>query len=391
MMHLVKGTSPITRADPRRVYGACVARIIEGAEYVEGNVPAKDVAGALRERPEIHVLGVMGEGGLLGVLDREAFFASLGRPYGWDILAKEPISAFASEVRTFGENENIFAVAAELRGDLEAGVEDFYGVIGDGGSYRGVFSGRSVLFYLASLTQKDMEMAGAFQERLVKPRYSSETDRFSFRAYSRAAHGMGGDFYFAKTIGRQRHFIAIGDVSGKGASASIVTSLLWGMFRTFDFRLGLKALLREVNDAVVQTFHLERHLTGVFMVWDFEAMNASIADMGHGMRFLIREGRYLELKLPQANLPLGIDPDIEARVFRFPVRSGDIFCAYTDGLVEQRNPDGEELGSELIEELAMIGTHSPEDILDAISRILDGFRVHMPQTDDATWIQIEVK
>jgi len=381
----------IGRAEASKAHGSCVARIIESQAFVDGDERAKDLAEALRGTSRLRVLGVVAEGKFLGVLDRDAFFSALGPPYGWDILSKETAASFAAEVRAFHEHENVFAVAAAIKDDLEAGVDEYYGVLAEDGAFRGIFSVRSMLMYLASLSQKDIRMAGALQERLVKPRWSSETERFSFRAYSRSAQGMGGDFYFAKVIGRQRHFIAIGDVSGKGASASIVTSLLWGMLRTYDFRLGLKNLLKEVNEAVVQTFQLERHLTGVFMVWDFEAMTASIADMGHGMHFLVREGRYRRLSLPQVNLPLGIEPGLDARIFRLPVRSGDIFCAYTDGLVEQRNPDGAELGAEIIEELVMVENSSPADILDAVARILDRFRAHMPQTDDATWIQVEVK
>jgi hypothetical protein len=43
--------------------------------------------------------------------------------------------------------------------------------------------------------------------------------------------------------------------------AGIVTSLLSGMFQTFGFGLGLKLLLGEVNNAVVQTCHRKRRLT----------------------------------------------------------------------------------------------------------------------------------
>jgi sigma-B regulation protein RsbU (phosphoserine phosphatase) len=385
------GASIIMTIAPPKAYGATLAKLIESYSYVDGAAKAAVVAEALRERSDLRVIGVLDGGRFDRVLDRERFFSALGRPYGWDILSKEPVSSFSAEVRTFGWHENIFSVAERLRQELKDGAESYYGVSGADGGFGGVFSSRSLLLYLALLSQKDVEMAGALQERLVNPRMSFDDGRFAFRAYSRAAKGMGGDFYFSKPIGRSRSFVALGDVSGKGAAASIVTSLLWGMFRMFDFRRGLKALLLDINEAIVQTFHLERHLTGVFMVWDFEAMNASIADMGHGLYFLVRAGRYRRLRLPAVNLPLGIEPELDIRLFRFPIMSGDIFCAYTDGLVEQRNPEGAELGSDIIEELVTIENSSPEAVLDTVSKILDRFRANMPQTDDATWIQVEVK
>jgi phosphoserine phosphatase RsbU/P len=389
---VVAGESAIVlMAEASKAQGACVARIIESPAFVDGRASAKDLASALRGEPQLRVLGVIEDGAFSGVLDRDAFFTALGRPYGWDILSKETAASFAAPVRTFREHENVFSVAAAIKEDIEGGIEEYYGVLSDGGAFRGVFSVRAMLLYLAQLSQKDIEMAGTLQERLVSPRHTTEDERYNFRAYSRAAKGMGGDFYFHKRIGRQRFFVAVGDVSGKGAAASIVTSLLWGMFRMFDFRRGMKALLSEINEAIVQTFHLERHLTGIFMVWDFEAMNASIADMGHGMCFLIRDGRLRRLDFPAANFPLGIEPSLEPSVFRLPIKKGDIFCAYTDGLVEQRNPDGTELGVDTLAELVLVENSSPTEILDTISRILDRFRVHMPQTDDATWIQIEVK
>jgi sigma-B regulation protein RsbU (phosphoserine phosphatase) len=383
------------------VYGASLYRVAESYYYVDAAARVDKIAEAFKRNPSIHVVGVVSggstlsagapEGEFIGVLVRENFFGMLGRPFGWDVLSKDSIQSFILEARLFNYQENIFMVASELKGELEGREVLYYGITDEAGRFKGVFSSKALLLYLAVLSQKDMEMAGLLQERLVHPSTIIEGKHFNFRAFSRAAKGMGGDFYFQKKIAKKTYFIAVGDVSGKGASASIVTSLLWGMLTVYDFGRGLRAFLREVNAAIIRTFCLERHLTGIFMVWDFERGEVKIADMGHGLCFLVRDGFFKKLIMPVMNYPLGIEQEIEPKIFKLKVKPGDLFCAYTDGLVEQRDSAGKELGDEVITELAVFENQDPAGMHQSVTGMLDRYRGDTPQSDDATWVQVEVK
>jgi sigma-B regulation protein RsbU (phosphoserine phosphatase) len=106
-------------------------------------------------------------------------------------------------------------------------------------------------------------------------------------SYSKAQKGVGGDFIYHRTLAKDRQFVALCDVSGKGVAASMVTTLLWGIMETYDFTRGLKAFLRDLNQAVIKAFHLEKYLTGLFLVYNPKTQQVKIADMGHSLAFLL--------------------------------------------------------------------------------------------------------
>src|SRR6185369_14741718 len=151
---------------------------------------------------------------------------------------------------------------------------------------------------------------------------------------------------------------ALGDVSGKGVAASVLTSLLWGVLQFYDYRKGLKRLLAQVNEALIRTFHLEKYLTGVFTIFDPVTRELTLADMGHGHSWLVRGGKARPLRFqgPSGasgmNLPLGIDLGLEPQVYRLKLRPGDLLCLYTDGLTEQESPAGQEFSETTVVHLA---------------------------------------
>lgn len=390
MMSATEEAGIILATKPAKTFGASLARVLDSIFYVESRISAGSLARALESRPGIHVLGVVEDGIFLGTLVRERFFNQLGRPYGWEILAKRPVLELMQAARRFGAQENVFAVAAALKGELELRENQYYGIVDADSRFQGIFSSKSLLVFLASLSQKEIEMAGLLQERLFAPKLELDEKHFSLRAFARPAKGMGGDFYYCQKLHKDQYFLAIGDVSGKGASASVVTSIVWGMLHIYDYRRGLCDLISELNSALVRTFHLERHLTAIFMIWDFRQGIVRLADMGHGLCFFIHQGKVKRLRLPKANYPLGIMEELEAKIYKLSLKSGDCLCAYTDGLIEQRNHLGEELGEKTLLGLAAAAAKNPKALEDSILLSFEHFKRDLAQSDDATWLRVQV-
>jgi sigma-B regulation protein RsbU (phosphoserine phosphatase) len=241
------------------------------------------------------------------------------------------------------------------------------------------------------MTQDDVELAGNLQERLVAG--SERFDRPGFRgeAWSRPAKGVGGDLWFARPLAGERSFLALCDISGKGVAASLVVAMVWGMLRAFDLGRGLPALLAELNDAVLSSFHTEKYLTGVFLVVEPRAGRVLLADMGHAHVALLRGGRAQAVRTPRANLPLGIERDIEPAVFSLPLLPGDGLLVYSDGIPEQENPDGEEFG-----EAGLLGRSAAilaagGDLGRELPTLFDAHRAGSPQQDDMTFLWLETR
>jgi sigma-B regulation protein RsbU (phosphoserine phosphatase) len=192
-------------------------------------------------------------------------------------------------------------------------------------------------------------------------------------------------------------FLALGDVSGKGVAASVLTSLLWGVLQFYDYRKGLKRLLAQVNEALIRTFHLEKYLTGVFLLFDPKTKELTLADMGHGHSWLVRRGKARPLRVsgPSGasgmNLPLGIDLELSPQVFRTHLQTGDLLCLYTDGLTEQESEDGKEFGETAVMQVACRLWETAEAIPDALTEKLARHQGTIPRLDDVTWLQLRVE
>jgi sigma-B regulation protein RsbU (phosphoserine phosphatase) len=243
------------------------------------------------------------------------------------------------------------------------------------------------------MTQDDIELAGRLQERLMGGEGVSDTlrpGRGRVEAWSRAAKGVGGDFYFTKELPDGKLFLALCDVSGKGVAASLIVSMVWGMLKMFDYNRGLHELLVGLNEAIVATFHLEKYLTGIFMIYDPPERHLHCADMGHSHAVLFRAGMPRSMKGPQGNLPLGIEATLDPSVCPYQLEAGDVLLIYSDGLTEQENGQGTEFGESRLVSTAAEALACGEHLRDAIPSALDAHRGGTPQQDDMSFLSLFV-
>lgn len=379
------------RAPAEKVYGTSILRVATQFHHIDDTERIADVAGIFETWPEIHALGLVdSRGRSAGICSRLHLFSLLGKPFGRDLLAKKPVGDIREQVPSFDVHGNIFQVASTLEQTIALGVQNWFMLQGPDGSFKGLFSSRDLLVFLSRISREDIDLASALQDRMVKPDQVMEGKGFRAMALSRSAKGVGGDFHFHKDIGHGRQFFAVGDVSGKGVSASIITSLLWGILRLYDYRRGLKSLVHDINDALIHTFHLEKYLTGVFMILDTHKHQLRIADMGHGHIGILRRSKLRYLVFPQLNLPLGIEARIESKIYRVDVKAGDLIVAFTDGIAEQENRQGEEFGAKRLEHLVLESARRPQEIPLGLDAELLEWREDLPQHDDMTWLQVLV-
>jgi sigma-B regulation protein RsbU (phosphoserine phosphatase) len=383
---------------PERVYGSSLLRVAEVFEFVPYTERVTDLAQRFQGRPELMAVGVCdAEGKPLGLITRVHLFDRLGKPFGRDVLSRKSVVEVVETAEVFDMNANLFQTAEKLQATMDRSTVHYYVLVDGEGKYRGLFSSKDLLAYLSKITQEDIHLAGQLQERLVKARLSQKGEGWSVEAFSQSAKGLGGDFYHVMPLPDGRLFLALGDVSGKGVAASVLTSLLWGVLQFYDYRKGLRRLLAQVNEALIRTFHLEKYLTGVFLIFDPATRELTMADMGHGHSWLVREGKTRPMRFggPSGasglNLPLGIDLELNPQVFRVKLRPGDLLCLYTDGLVEQEDEAGQEFGeSSVVQHLRELWK-TPEAIPETLLEHLAKHQGSVPRLDDVSWTQLRAE
>jgi sigma-B regulation protein RsbU (phosphoserine phosphatase) len=281
-------------------------------------------------------------------------------------------------------------VAQDALGTESEEVSPFHVLVDDDGLFQAILSSQDLANYMSRITQDDIELAAKLQERLQDSNETIGGENWSFEAWSRPAKGIGGDFYFTRHVGDGRVFLTLCDVSGKGVAASLVVSMTWGMLRVFDLHRGLGTLVRTLNESIVNTFHMEKYLTGFFALYDPTTRELAVADMGHSHAFLFRGSTVLRPRMQRGNLPIGIDFAIDPAIGRWNLKEGDRLFVFSDGLTEQENSAGEEFGERRLTRVVSESIGRKKSLHAVISREIDSFRGRTPQQDDMSFMLLRL-
>ena len=175
---------------------------------------------------------------------------------------------------------------------------------------------------------------------------------------------VGGDFYDLFPLTRDRWGFFLGDVSGKGAGAAAITSLVRYTLRSAAvYDEDPVAVLHNVDTVLNHEFHGDdpRFCTVIFGVLIPRAggFDIELATGGHPPAILLSsDGRaqYVDTSGGQA---VGILPDASFVATRIHLAAGDTMVLYTDGLTEARIGVGSERYDDRNALLEYAAAHSP--------------------------------
>ncbi len=373
--------------EPAKTRNQSISKLASELCFVRDNEMIELLADNLRKRADIQALGVVNaQGTVVGMVVKDDFFNTMVRPYARDVFKNRPVREVMSQARTFDAEMNLFTVAEEINEEMRApGIQHFILTNRDQ-EFRGIFSTQDMLIYLSEMTQNDIALARNLQSRIVRERELQAGSSFEFMASSLKAKGVGGDFYDIRKYSDTNWVLAFCDVSGKGVSASIITSVIWGMMSIFDFAQGLASFVEHLNDYIVRTFESEKFVTGVFIDYNEESGKLLVCDMGHSHLFLFRDGKMVRLKNSQNNLPIGVMPDNRPGFDTIRPRTNDLFFLLTDGMTEQDNNNGDLYTVERIAAVLRKNMSLPvESAGDNLLKDFERFRGQHHLNDDVTF------
>lgn len=375
----------MSRAEPVKVYGSSALLAARHFDCVSCEARTLELADGMRSLPSVEVVAVLDRDSRpLGIIQRERLFALLGKPFGREVLGRTAVSELAERVPLLDVNENVFSAA----GAEPEGMAEYRVLVSADGCFRGLLSSRDLSDYLSRMTRDDIELAGDIQSRLEECNEAIDGDGLSFEAWSRAARGVGGDFWFTRRLDDGTVFFCLCDVSGKGVAASLVVSMVYGMLLMYDYGKGLPALLSGLNESIIATFRLERYLTGFFAILDPRRGTLAVADMGHSHAIILRGGRGMRLRGKARNMPIGISPQLSPQIETWRLLSGDSLLVYSDGLVEQEGPGGREFGEARLSMAFASAIEAGGAVAEALPFAVDAHRGGLPQQDDMSFVYV---
>lgn len=306
--------------------------------YTFESIKVGDLVDALNQKEErISALAVVDYSlKVKGIVVTSDLYSMMGRQFGRAILSKKMVGELAEKIHCYDFRQNIFALEEELGQNNLEQERQYFMLCDDEQKFKGLFSSKDLLIYLSDITRKDIDLARTLQRRISREESSVHELKFDLVASSQAAKGVGGDYYSLMKTQGDNWIISVCDVSGKGVSASLLTTTIWGMMSIYPFRKGVAPFLYKVNNYIYNSFEAEKFITGIFLEFNAASGEISICDMGHSYLFLYRREKFKKLSL-QGNMPIGVAPSSRLLVSKIQLNPGDYLFIPTDGLLEQEN------------------------------------------------------
>jgi serine phosphatase RsbU (regulator of sigma subunit) len=245
--------------------------------------------------------------------------------------------------------------------------------------------------------RRDLEGAKDVQQAFFPPRNLS-IPCISCETFYQPAHGIGGDYYDFISLPNGRWGIAIGDVSGKGIGAALLMASLQASLRAQALHphLDLSALIGDVNRLVYESSPDNFFASLFYAEYEPSTRILKYVNAGHNPPLVIRprDGSCELYQLKSGGIPVGISVDSEFPTTSFHFEIGDALVAYTDGITEAENGDGEFWGTQRLESLLRSCSGvapTPERIIECVLDEVSAFAKGQRQRDDVTLIVMNVQ
>jgi serine phosphatase RsbU (regulator of sigma subunit)/predicted ester cyclase len=179
--------------------------------------------------------------------------------------------------------------------------------------------------------------------------------------YCQPAKEVGGDFYEFYQLGDGRVGFVVGDATGKGVPAAMVTTAtaayLGAVAAATDSSPGEALAL--ANEALYARIPPNMFVTCFYAILDPKSATLTYANAGHELPYLHRDGAAEELRA--RGMPLGMMPGMSYDEGEVSLAEGDCVLFHSDGLVEAHNPKGEMFGFPRLR--ALVAEHGEERTL----------------------------
>jgi sigma-B regulation protein RsbU (phosphoserine phosphatase) len=201
---------------------------------------------------------------------------------------------------------------------------------------------------------------------------------------------VAGDFYEFIPVDDKHVGFLVADVTGHGVPAALIASMIKMATQSIiPNAAGPREVLGALNRMLFPQLH-DQLVSAAYLWLDTESCLASYSAAGHPPLLRWREGK-LE-RIESNGLLFGVIADPDYPVRDLPIRPGDRFPLYTDGVVEPENALGDAFGDARLEEVIRKNQESPPDELsgELLAEIRHWQPASVTQQDDITLIVVDV-
>lgn len=214
--------------------------------------------------------------------------------------------------------------------------------------------------------ESEFRIAADLQQTLL-PEAPPRVEGIELTGWSQASKDVGGDFYDYFDLPNGKIGVVLGDATGKGLGAALLSTQCSSILRTLAGQdMPPAELLAQTNNEFFKRIgSTHRFVTLFLLVLDPETGMVTYASAGHPPALLTnpetKQSRWLE---SEAGYPLGIVKDAVFSEVTVRLEPRDTIVIYSDGLTDAQDSSHQLFGEKRLEDAVKSGaTRSPEELL----------------------------
>ncbi|MCA8942862.1 MAG: SpoIIE family protein phosphatase [Planctomycetes bacterium] len=237
--------------------------------------------------------------------------------------------------------------------------------------------------------EKDVEIAHRIQQHLLAP-VPDDHPGLDIAVRFRAADQASGDAYDVVPLSDGRIVVMIGDVTGHGVGAALLTHAAQAALRSYlELIDDISEVATRLNERLVAGVEAGNFMSVLMVMIDRE-QRMFYVNAGHPGLIVVRNGEIEEHA--KTGMVMGV---VEGQAYeaRGPIQlePGDVLLLRTDGIDEAMNEQREPFGAERLYEVVRTNASSTADqILGAIDDATAAHAGSHEQEDDFTAISVRV-
>ena len=263
-------------------------------------------------------------------------------------------------------------------------------------SFRAIANQVSVAIELARLhkvraekerLERDLELAGEIQKRVL-PAEAPDIPGFTIACHYEPWEQVGGDFYDFIELPLGNVGIVVGDVSGKGIWASLLSFVARTAVRAHaEHEYSIGEIVARVNQTLYEDTQAEQFATLAYGVLNRTNNMFTYVTALCPPPLLLRDGKVTELDT--GGLAVGVLPNQKYRQSFFRFEPGDLLVMYSDGYSEVFNENDAMFGDERVAAYVVEHAHlGPQKLIEKLEEEIEEFLEESDHGDDRTIVVV---
>jgi len=238
--------------------------------------------------------------------------------------------------------------------------------------------------------QKDVEVARRIQGHLL-PKVPQAIPGLDLALHFSAADQASGDAYDIVPMSNHRVALMVGDVTGHGLGASLLSHASQAAMRSYlELDVAPQEVVTRLNQRLVESVEAGNFLSLLLVVLDPVSRTLRYVNAGHPGLVLSRESGATVME--KTGMVLGV---MGGQVYEasppVQLQPGDVLLLRSDGIDECMSPSREVFGDDrLLAVLQENRSRSAREILDAVRRAVEAHAGGAGPQDDVTMIAVKL-